>query len=44
MLEERLGAATTATASMIISAWEQAGKPDLKNGSPRPVQRVQRAR
>jgi len=44
MLEERLGAAITATASMIISAWEQAGKPDLKNGSPRPVQRVQRAR
>ena len=44
MLDERLAAATTATASIIISAWEQAGKPDLKNGSPRPVQRVQRAR
>jgi hypothetical protein len=43
MLEERLGAAITATASMIVSAWEQAGKPDLKNGSPRPIQRVQRA-
>jgi hypothetical protein len=44
MLEERLGAAITATASMIVSAWEQAGKPELKNGAPRPVQRVQRAR
>jgi hypothetical protein len=44
VLEERLGAAMTATASMIVSAWEQAGKPELKNGSPRPLQRVQRAR
>jgi hypothetical protein len=42
ILEERLGAATTATASMIVGAWEQAGKPQLKNGSPRPVQKVQR--
>ena len=44
ILEERLGAAITATASMVVSAWEQAGKPDLKNGTPRPVQKVQRAR
>lgn len=44
MLEERLGAAITATASIIASAWEQAGKPDLKNGAPRPVQKVQRDR
>ena len=44
ILEERLGAAITATASVVISAWEQAGKPALKSGAPRPVQRVQRAR
>ena len=42
MLEERLAAAITATASMIVSAWEQAGKPELKNADPRPVQKVQR--
>ena len=44
ILEERLSAAITATASIIVTAWEQAGKPDLKNGAPRPLQRVQRAR
>ena len=27
MLEERLSAAITATASLIVSAWEQAGRP-----------------
>jgi hypothetical protein len=43
ILEERLGAAITATAAIVVSAWEQAGKPDLKNEAPRPVQRVQKA-
>jgi hypothetical protein len=43
LLEERLAAATTATASMIVSAWEQAGRPVLKNGDARPLQRVQRS-
>ena len=32
MLEERLASAITATASLMLSAWEQAGKPDLRNG------------
>jgi len=43
MLEERLASAITATASLVLSAWEQAGRPDLRSGEPRPVQRVQRA-
>jgi hypothetical protein len=42
MLEERLASAVTATASLLLGAWEQAGRPDLRNGEPRPVQRVQR--
>jgi hypothetical protein len=42
VLEERLASAITATASLVLGAWEQAGKPDLRNGEPRPVQRVQR--
>jgi hypothetical protein len=44
ILEERLGSAMTLTASIITSAWEQAGRPSLKNGAPRPLQRVERAR
>jgi hypothetical protein len=44
ILEERLATAITATAAIVVSAWEQAGKPELKNGAPRPVQRVQKAR
>jgi hypothetical protein len=44
ILEERLSAAISATASIVIGAWEQAGRPELENGAPRPVQRVQRAR
>ena len=43
-LEERLASAITATASLISSAWEQAGKPDVKNGEPRPVQKAPKAR
>jgi hypothetical protein len=44
ILEERLSSAITLTASIISSAWEQAGRPSLKNGAPRPLQRVERAR
>jgi hypothetical protein len=44
ILEERLATAITATAAIVVSAWEQAGRPELKNGAPRPVQRVQKAR
>ena len=43
ILEERLAAAITATASIVVSAWEYAGKPELKNGAPRPVPKVQKA-
>ena len=42
ILEERLAASITATASIIVSAWEQAGRPELKNETPRPAQRVQK--
>ena len=34
VLEERLGSAITATASMLWGAWEQAGQPDLRSGRP----------
>jgi hypothetical protein len=43
LLEERLSAAITATASVIVSAWEQAGRPALTL-PPRPPQKVQRTR
>lgn len=42
VLEERLSAAVTATASLIITAWEQAGKPVMLTEiprTPRPVRR-----
>jgi len=45
ILEARLSAAVTATASVIVSAWEQAGRPslDAKAGHvPRKVQRTRR--
>ena len=44
MLEERLSAAITATASVIVSAWEQAGRPKLEAPPKRAPQKVQRAR
>jgi hypothetical protein len=44
ILEQRLSGAITATASIIIGAWEQAGKPAIKLDVPRPVQRVKPAR
>ncbi len=40
MLERRISDAITATASLILSAWEQAGRPTLRFDMPRPVQRV----
>ena len=42
ILEERLSAAITATASVIITAWEQAGRPVLYTEIPRSPQRVRR--
>lgn len=44
MLEGQLSAAITATASMIVSAWEQAGKPALRLEDVRPVQKVREPR
>ena len=40
ILEQRISGAITATASLIIGAWEQAGKPVMKLQVPVPVQRV----
>ncbi len=40
ILEERLGGAITATASLIVGAWEQAGRPAVKIEMPRTIQRV----
>ena len=44
LLEERLSAAITATASMVVTAWEQAGRPVVKDPSriPERVQKVRR--
>lgn len=42
MLEKRLGDSITATASLIVGAWEQAGKPALKTEMPRGVQKVRK--
>jgi hypothetical protein len=42
VLEERLSAAATATASMIVSAWEQAGRPVPYTVVTRTPQRVRR--
>jgi hypothetical protein len=44
LLEQQLSRAMTATASIIIGAWEQAGKPAVKLEIPSPVQRVKPAR
>ena len=40
ILEKRLADSVTATASLIVGAWEQAGKPALRVEMPRTVQRV----
>ena len=39
-LERRLAESITATTSLIVGAWEQAGKPTLRTEMPRAVQRV----
>jgi hypothetical protein len=44
MLERRLADSITATASLIVGAWEQAGKPQLKIEMPRTVQKVRTPR
>jgi hypothetical protein len=44
ILERQIGGAISATASMIIGAWEQAGKPPLRMEIPSPVQRVRQPR
>jgi hypothetical protein len=40
ILEQRLGEAITATAGLIMGAWEQAGRPALKPAGPRPPQKI----
>jgi hypothetical protein len=40
LLEAQLSSAITATASMIVTVWEQAGRPALYLAQPRPVERV----
>jgi hypothetical protein len=42
VLERQLAGAITATASAIVSAWTQAGKPELKVAVPRSVQKVKK--
>jgi hypothetical protein len=43
VLEQRLGGAITATASILWGAWEQAGRPLLKNDTPRAAEKVRRS-
>ena len=40
VLERRIAESITATASLIVGAWEAAGKPELKTEMPRTVQKV----
>lgn len=42
VLEKQLAASITSTASMIIGAWEQAGKPAVRIKDLRPIQKVRR--
>ena len=42
VLERQLAGAITDTASAIVSAWTEAGKPELKFASPRPIQKVKK--
>ncbi len=42
ILEQRLGEAITATAGVIIGAWEQAGRPVVKMDGARPVQPIKK--
>jgi len=43
-LEQQLSAAITATASMIVSAWDQAGRPMLRMTEARPLEKVRSPR
>jgi hypothetical protein len=40
LLERQMGRAVSAVASMIISAWEDAGRPQIRLGMRRPVQKI----
>ena len=40
MLEQQLSAAITATASVIVSAWDQAGRPTVRLTDARPLEKV----
>lgn len=42
ILEQRLGEAITATAGVIVGAWEQAGRPVVKMKGARPVQPIKK--
>ncbi len=42
LLERRVSEAITATASLIVGAWAQAGKPELGNEKARPVQSLRK--
>jgi hypothetical protein len=44
VLEQQLSAAITASASVIVSAWEQAGRPTLRMTEARPVEKVRSPR
>jgi len=44
ILEQRIAESITATAALIIGAWEAAGKPALKTSMPPPVQKVRQPR
>ena len=40
LLQRRIAESITATASIIVGAWQEAGKPPVKTEMPRPVQKV----
>ena len=42
VLERQLADSITDTASAIVSAWTQAGKPELRSAAPRPMQKVKK--
>jgi hypothetical protein len=44
MLEQQLSAAITATASLIVSAWDQAGRPTVRLSEARPLEKVRQPR
>ena len=44
ILERRLSDSITATASMIVAAWDQAGRPVVRTTDPRPLEKVRAPR